>query len=79
MRTTLNIDDDLYRRAKQEAARAGTTVSALLEEALRARLLRDDAPSDGEPVRLTTVGGSGVRPGVDLDDSAALLEHMDRG
>jgi hypothetical protein len=79
MRTTLNIDDDLYRRAKTEAARVGTTVTALLEDALRARLQRAETAVEAPAVRLTTVGGNGVRPGIDLDDSAALLDAMDGG
>jgi len=28
-------------------------------------------------VALKTVGGTGLRPGVDLDDSAALLDAME--
>jgi hypothetical protein len=30
-------------------------------------------------LRLTTVGGEGVRPGVDLNNSAALLSLMEQG
>jgi hypothetical protein len=35
MRTTLDIDDDLYQQAKVEAARSGRTVTSLVEDALR--------------------------------------------
>ncbi|MBE0610838.1 MAG: type II toxin-antitoxin system VapB family antitoxin, partial [Dehalococcoidia bacterium] len=35
MRTTLNIDDDLLKEAKIMAVREGTTLTALLERALR--------------------------------------------
>jgi hypothetical protein len=35
MKTTLVIDDQVIRRLKQEAARQGTTMSALAEAALR--------------------------------------------
>ena len=38
MRTTINIDEDLYRRAKARAARSGRTVSELIEDAVRAAL-----------------------------------------
>jgi hypothetical protein len=78
MRTTLNLDSELYARAKQEAARLGTTVSALLEDALRARLSRADEDGRTTPPQLTTVRGRGLRSGVDLDDSAALLDQMER-
>ena len=30
-----------------------------------------------KPVKLTTVSGQGVRPGIDLDDSASLFASME--
>lgn len=38
MQTTLRIDDQLYREAKAQAAREGTTMTRFLEEGLRLRL-----------------------------------------
>ena len=38
MRTIISLDDDLHRRAKAYAAKTGTTLTALVEEALRAKL-----------------------------------------
>jgi hypothetical protein len=40
MQTTLRIDDELYRRAKARAAEQGTSLTKLVEEALRERLDR---------------------------------------
>lgn len=40
MQTTLRIRDDLYRKAKVEAAREGLTLTRFLESALQMRLLR---------------------------------------
>ena len=78
MRTTLNLDDELVRRAREVAARTGSTLTRLIEDALRQSLgRRDSVPV--EPVDLPTVGGRGLQPGVDLDDSASLLELMERG
>ena len=79
MRTTVRLPDDLLAEAKKRAAERGVSFTRLVEEALRESLSRDRA-SDGErkPARLTTVDGSGLQPGVDLDDSAALRELMDR-
>jgi hypothetical protein len=77
MRTTLDLDDDLYQQAKVEAARSGRTVTSLVEDALRLLLARPiEGLTNRRPVRLTTVGGKGTLPGVDLDDSAGLLELM---
>ncbi len=38
MKTTLNLDDDLLRRAKSSALAAGKTLTAFVEDALRAQL-----------------------------------------
>ena len=78
MRTTLNLDDELVRRAREVAARTGSTLTRLIEDALRQSLeRRSSAPV--EPLDVPTVGGRGLQPGVDLDDSASLLDLMERG
>ena len=43
MKTTLNIDDRLMRELHEEAARRGTTMSALVEAGLR-RILEERVP-----------------------------------
>jgi hypothetical protein len=78
MRTTIRIDDALLAEAKSLAARTGRTLTAVIEDALREMVSRQKCADRRAPVRLTTVGGQGVLPGVELDDSAALLELMDR-
>jgi hypothetical protein len=40
-------------------------------------LARQTTVEERTPVSLTTVSGDGVQPGVDLDDSAALLDLME--
>ena len=77
MRTTIRLDDPLLREAKREASRSGMTLTAIIEEALRERLARS-ANTAGRRVhvRLPTFRGEGLAPGVDLDDSAALLDLM---
>ena len=78
MRTTIDLPDDLLREAKQRAAREGRTLSEVVSDAVRGSFTRLDKTRGG-PVKLTTFGGRGVQPGVDLDDSAALLDLMERG
>jgi hypothetical protein len=76
MRTTIRIDDDLYRQVKEKAARSGRTVAAVLEDAVRRGL----NPNDQAPVRRYEVqptGSGGLRSGVDLASNAALAEVMD--
>lgn len=52
-------------------------MTSIIEEAIR-RALRPEKSQPRKKIRLTTVGGKGLRPGVDLDDSASLLDLMDR-
>ena len=79
MRTTIRLDDDLLARAKAHAARTGRTLTALIEDALRAALARGTTTPRGRRLSLPTHGSGGVQPGVDLDDSAGLLDLMDGG
>lgn len=48
MKTTLNIDDTVMQRLREEAARRGTTMSALVEAGLR-RILARPIPSHAQP------------------------------
>ena len=79
MRTTILLDDALYRDTKAAAAASGRTVTSLIEDALRERLARRAPPGKRRRhMRLPVYRGKkGLRPGVDLDDSAALLEVME--
>jgi metal-responsive CopG/Arc/MetJ family transcriptional regulator len=77
MRTTIRLDDHLLQEVKQLAAQRGSTMTAIIEEALRQMLAHRRAQSaDAPPIELITVAGNGLQPGVDLDDSAALLDLM---
>jgi predicted transcriptional regulator len=77
MRTTVRLDDELLREAKALAARRGRTLTALIEDGLREQLLRaEETPARGE-VELPTWSGGQLRPGVDLDDSAATWDLLD--
>ena len=78
MRTTIKIDDDLLAAAKARAVASGRTLNAVVEDALREAIARRTAGGQPRRIDLPTFGGSRLLPGVDLDDSAALLEHMER-
>jgi predicted transcriptional regulator len=77
MRSTIRFDDQLLIQAKKLAAERGTTLSALLEDALRETLARRKPPQRRLKLHLTTTGRGGVQPHVDLDDTAALLDRME--
>lgn len=76
MRTTIHLPDDLLARAKQAAADSNRTLTALIEEAVRI-VLAPRAPETRLPTALPTYGDGGVQPGVDLDDTASLLNVME--
>ena len=78
MRTTIRLDDQLLTETKQLAARTGRTLTAVIEDALREMMARRQQMTKLPKVRLPTFAGNGLLPGVDLDDSAALLDLMDR-
>jgi hypothetical protein len=77
MRTTIQIPDDLFAEVKKLSAETHTTVTALVEDALRERLSKRRQESRPKTLRLTTYGEGGPQPGVDLDDSSALLDLME--
>jgi hypothetical protein len=77
MRTTIRFDEQLLIQAKKLAAERGTTLTALLEDALRETLARRRSTPPRSRLRLTTFGRGGVQPHVDLDDTAALLDRME--
>lgn len=76
MRTTIRIDDEMLGQVKQLAAQNGQTLTATIEDALRQMLARRQEAAERPPVELVTVPGNGPQPGVDLDDSASLLNLM---
>lgn len=80
MRTTLNLNDDLARRAKEAAARERTTLTRLIEEGLRLRL-RPPAPAAGSlPAPLPVFDGrGGLVAGVDPLSNRSLYEAADGG
>jgi hypothetical protein len=77
MRTTIRIDQQLLTEAKKVAAERGTTLTAIIEDSLRETFARRVAPRRRAKFRFPTFRGGGLQPGVDLDDSAALLDRME--
>jgi hypothetical protein len=78
MRTTVRLDEGLLEQARREAARRGVTLTSLIEQGLRLVLRKPRAPARDERVRLPVSRATGgTMPGVDLDDTADLLDRMD--
>jgi hypothetical protein len=75
MRTTVRLDDSLLRSAKATAAERGVSLNQFIEDAVRAALRSFRVPGARTP--LPTFAGAGLQPGVDLDDTSALLDLME--
>lgn len=77
MKTTLNIDDSVMQRLREEAARQGRTMSELVEAGLR-RLL-DESEQDTAQVREPLPQWHSGGAFVDVADRDALDERMNKG
>jgi hypothetical protein len=75
MRTTISLDEALLKQARRIALDRGISLNELVITALRVELNRTK-PKLKEKVALPTFRGNGLRPGVDLDDSAGLEDFM---
>ena len=76
MRTTITLDEALLKEAKARAAKRGTTLSAVVADALRMAFEHSrTAPTALPP--LPVFHGDGLQPGVTLDDAGALWDQHD--
>lgn len=75
LRTTIQLDDEVFRAFKTRAAQRGTTLAAEIEQALRADLTSRASAEPLPPLRLRTVRGRAV-PGLDINSNAALEEFL---
>ncbi|MEK7765595.1 MAG: DUF2191 domain-containing protein [bacterium] len=77
MRTTLDLNTGLLREAKQRAAERGTTLTGILESALR-QFLHAPALGRGKPFKFRPLVVRGrAKPSVDVADRRALYDRME--
>jgi hypothetical protein len=78
-RTTVRLPEDLVRRAKRKALAEGRSLTSLIEEGLR-RIVSEQQPAAKVRRMLPPVSTAtgGLMPGIDLNDTAMLLETDDR-
>ncbi len=77
MKITLNIDDSVVRRLREEAVRRGTTMSALVEAGLR-HVLGAQAPSEHQPEDLPPLPSwHGGKELVDIANREELFGAME--
>jgi len=78
LRTTVRLEESLLELAKAEAARRNKTLTAMIEEGLRLALANPPAPARRKKVTLPVSRcGGGTMPGVDIGNSADLLDILE--
>jgi len=68
MKTTIEIQSELLRKAKEAARKEGTTLRSLVEEGLRRVLAERTAPKRKRRFRMVTFRGDGLQPGIDFSN-----------
>lgn len=78
MRTTLRINDELLAAAKRRARERNQTLGDVVDAALQRELAAEHHVSPA-PALPTFTGGSGPRPGIDLNSNRDLADALDEG
>ncbi|MDE2720407.1 hypothetical protein [Candidatus Palauibacter polyketidifaciens] len=76
MKTTLELNDQILRRARTRAVREGISLARFVEDALRTKLRDDGRKRPAFKLDLKTVTGH-VPPNADISDRKALYDVLD--
>ena len=75
MRTTLSLEEDVYRKLKSEVRRTGRSFKELINDLLRRSLYqKENAPPRSFRVDARDMG---LREGIDLSNIHQLLDDLD--
>lgn len=77
MRTTISLDGRLLDQLKARASESGTSVSRLIEQAVRLFIRTPPAPKQQDPFELVTFGRGGRFSRQNLDKTSRLIEDDD--
>ncbi|MGJ3243315.1 MAG: type II toxin-antitoxin system VapB family antitoxin [Opitutales bacterium] len=79
MRITVSISGELLNEAKRVAQERKVALEEVIDDALRLGLKTQPKgePQSEDIMPFVMSGGSGVRPGVNLNDNASLLEPLE--
>lgn len=77
MRTTITLDDRLLAHLKKRAAESGTTVSRLIEQAVRLLIRTPPSSPRQQRFKLVTFGKGGRFSRRNIDKTSALFEADD--
>ncbi|MCA1562647.1 MAG: ribbon-helix-helix domain-containing protein [Acidobacteria bacterium] len=77
MRTTITLDDQLLAKLKKRASEAGTSVSRLIEQAIRLQMKASPPRKRKDGFQLVTFGAGGRFSGQNIDKTSSLVEADD--
>ncbi len=77
MRTTITMDERLMAQLRRRAAQQGTSVSKLVEQAVRLFVRTPRTPAPSPSFDLVTFGAGGRFSRHNLDKTSALIEADD--
>jgi plasmid stability protein len=77
MRTTITLDDEVFRAFKRRAAEQGTSLTREIEDALRSELAASAEAVEAKPYRVPVFRGAAPVRDVDLNSNAALADILD--
>jgi hypothetical protein len=78
MRTTIRLNESLFRQVKRKALEQRKTFTAVVEDALSAWVQgKSQDAGQNQRIRLPKSGKGGLLPGVDLDSNKSLSDRMD--
>ncbi|MBI4264559.1 MAG: CopG family transcriptional regulator [Acidobacteria bacterium] len=77
MRTTLTLDDDVAAKLRAEARRSGQSFREVVNEAIRRGLMNRQPSRSTGPFRVAARDLGNLKPGLDLDNIADLLERVE--
>lgn len=77
MRTTITMDERLMAQLKRRAAEQGTSVSRIIEQAVRLFVRTPRTPAESPAFELITFGAGGRFSRLNTDKTSALIEADD--
>ena len=80
MRTTLSINDNLLKEAKKLSIERNCSLGEIVDDALRLSLAAQKKASSAQVSiqSFKTFKGTGVQSGIELSNSASLLDAMEQ-
>lgn len=77
MRTTITLDDDVAAKLRSLSRRTGRAFRDVVNDVLRRGLARPPAVAGRKPFRVVARDLGALRPGLNLDNIAELIERVE--